>query len=519
MAKPVSIGQPETNGQALHPVNTGIAELEEFARILSHLSGDKGFQRIKSLVSEMDDLRARNKELERAMEKSNIAKLSNLAAIQKVMNDQEELNKLCSQRDADLRRSQSQEQEAESKLRLAVEEVTALRKDLERATGEAQKAIADGKEKQANISGLQGSIAKLKETVKQAEKDRQAAQLERVQAKEQHDAVNRELQALTERTFPLQITSESALNEHKRQLRGLFEDAFRLVSRFFGELQLESLDGFEGKWQNFTQSHALAAIPLPCSNSESARQVRVAAILRLLSKVACDYIFQPVYLTEDGMEVAQIIDRLELLEAEWVRSIFLNIDREDQEGYRMKRADIARRKIVSLVGFLVTPAAETQDLDHELRQWFQKASKLWMTLQVLKPRIEAEFEVRGNVPGLVGWRAFPTPSPKDRNSTTASAQNGVKSKPDDKAPLALKDIATVICPRFLVTMDDERPSDLLMTGFVLLKAQTLTASQELEAATLRRGSGSHRSTQGKQRVVRTVLGGANESTDRLPFLY
>lgn len=246
--------------------------------------------------------------------------------------------------------------------------------------------------------------------------------------------------------------------------------------------------------------------------------MRVAAVLRLISKVACDYIFQPIYLTLDGMEVAEIIDQLESPEAEWVRSVLLNINRKEQGVCGMKRADLACGKIFELVGFLLTSAADTQDLENELRQWCQKASKLWMTLQVLTARIEAELEVQLNVPSLVGWRPFPSPSPKDRKST-AGAQNGMQSKPDDKAQLDMKDIATEVCPRFLATTDDDH-SYLLMPGFLLLRAQTETASQELKAlaASLDRGGGSHRSAHGRQRQVRGVIGGANGSTENVSFL-
>lgn len=211
MAKPMPIDQQEPNGQALPPNQTGI--VEEFVRILSHLSGDKGCQGITSLVCEMDGLRARNRELETEMERRKIAETSNFAAIQKVMNDKQELDQRCSQKDADLKRSQSQAREAEDKLRLAEEKVVALEKELKSTNEEIQKAMVSGKKQELLISGLNGSIAKLQESAKQAGKDLQIAHVERTQAKKQCDVVSQELQAFKQRAFPLQPTSDSALCE------------------------------------------------------------------------------------------------------------------------------------------------------------------------------------------------------------------------------------------------------------------------------------------------------------------
>lgn len=203
MAKPMPIEQPETNGQAV----------EEFVRILSHLSGDKGCQRIISLVSEMDDLRARNEDLERALEKSKIAEASNLTSIQKVMNDKQEVDHRCSQKEADLEKSQSQACETEKKLRLAVEEVVALKDELESTKDGYQKAVSSGKKLEARISILNGTIAKLQESAKQGDRDLQNARVERAEANKRCDAVSQELQAFKQRAFPLQPASDSALNE------------------------------------------------------------------------------------------------------------------------------------------------------------------------------------------------------------------------------------------------------------------------------------------------------------------
>lgn len=244
--------------------------------------------------------------------------------------------------------------------------------------------------------------------------------------------------------------------------------------------------------------------------------MRVAAILRLVAEMARNYIFQPVYLTEDGMEVAKIIDELGSSEAQWVRSVLLNIGTKEQGVNGMKRAKIATRKIVESAGFMISSPANTQEFQTAVYQWYQKASKLWMSLQQLELRIECQLEVQIGEQGLLGWKPFPEPPLKDKQPA-AGSQNGITPKPEDKTRLVIEDIAVEVWPRFLATRDDEH-SIILVSGSVLLNAHTVAASQELKAASLDRGGGSHRAIRGRQRPVLPVTGRANGSTEDLSFL-
>lgn len=320
-------------------------------------------------------------------------------------------------------------------------------------------------------------------------------------------------------SFPGMTPIRSVLkSSSKKHLRDLSDDVFRLVYHFFGQLQLDPLEAVDGKWQEFTGYRALTRIPLPRSNSESARQMRVAAVLRLISETACAYIFQPVYLTQDGMEMAEIIYPLGSGEAEWVRSVLLNIDRKEQDICGIQRAEITASKVIELVEFLIKSAADAQKFKNGLCQWCKKAAKLWMGLQQLRPMIEPQLEVQVDGQGLLGWRPFPEPSLKDKHSA-GGTQNGTTSKPAEKGRLVLEDIAVEVWPRFLATLDDEH-SNVLIPGYVLLNVQTEAASQELKAlaASLGRGGGSQRSAHARQRQVRGIIGGANGSTENVSFL-
>jgi hypothetical protein len=275
------------------------------------------------------------------------------------------------------------------------------------------------------------------------------------------------------------------------------------------------------EWQKFTADRALIHIPLPRSNSETARQMRVAAVLRLVAHVARHYVFQPVYLTEHGTEVARIIDDLGSSEAKWVRRVLLNINTKEQEVNGMTRAQTAAARIEETVRFMISSPTRAQEFQNQVYHWFQKACKLWMSIQQLDIRIECHLEVQTGEQGLRGWRPFLEPPLKDKQPA-AGSQNGTSSKLEDQARQFHddSDIAVEVWPRFVGTIDDERSglerSGVLAPGYVLLNSHTAVASQDLRAASLDRGGGSHRAARGKQRVI--FPGGSNGSTEDLSFL-
>lgn len=200
------------NGQGGHHVQTGIAE--GFVRILSHLSADKDCQEIISLVNEMDALRVRNERLQSEIEKSKIAGKETFAAIQQVMNDKQEVDQRCSQKNAELQKAQLQASEAEERLRRALENIAKLKMELDTNKKEINKVMTNQKEKGSQIEGLNKKVTELQESAKQAQKDlKEAHEAERAEAKKRYEVVSQELESLRKRAVPLKKTSESALGD------------------------------------------------------------------------------------------------------------------------------------------------------------------------------------------------------------------------------------------------------------------------------------------------------------------
>lgn len=295
----------------------------------------------------------------------------------------------------------------------------------------------------------------------------------------------------------------------------MFEDAHRLVHHFFDQLLLEPQITHGKSWQNFTKLGCLDKIPLPPSNSEVARQMRVAAVLRVLAETACEYIYQPVYLTEDGTEMGEVISQASPSDAQWMRRVLLNIEAKRQGDHGKRRAENAANEVVEMLGFfLINSPAETSDFKAAVKEWYQKACKVWMSLQQLEIRFEAGLEVQIGDQSPLRWKPLPDLLHKD-SSPTEGAPNGSKTRSDAK-DLVMGDIAAEVWPEFLATKRERLIP--VLPGYVLLEAQAAVARQELEAVTLNRASGIRRAAHGRQRPVQTVMGGANGSTEDLSFL-
>ncbi|KAI3396309.1 hypothetical protein diail_12331 [Diaporthe ilicicola] len=500
--------QPVLNGQDEARSQPGA--VEEFVRLLDCLAADKGCHMITNMVSELKALRARNDVLEKEVDARSNVETRVLKEIQNVMNESQEANDRCSEKEAELEKTCEE-------LEKAQQEIHDLKMELEANKDSINKTMANNKQKEAEIGRLKESLTQAQRSAKQSKQDLQVAQEEGTKIKKQYETASKSLASFSQRFLTLRIASEDEMAEHVGQLRNLFEEAHRLVQGIFGQLQIQNKSTVGSSWQKLIKLDCLAKIPLPPGNSETARQMRVAAVLRLLAETACEYIYHPVYLTEDGIEVADIIGQLGSPQAEWMRSLLLNTETKRQADNGAERATIAANELFELVGFLLidSPTA-AQDFKIAVYQWYQKACKIWMPLQQLELRIRAQFVAQGNGAGPLGWKLLPQPSQADR-APKDGAPNGVKPKPATKNQLVKEDIATEVWPEFLATTSDGR-SFLLVSGYALDKAQTLAAKQELEAASLEPAGSSRRAAHGRQRLERTVMGGPNGSLEKLSFL-
>ncbi|KAJ0120526.1 hypothetical protein J7T55_015255 [Diaporthe amygdali] len=495
--------QPVLNGQGQPPVQQGL--VKDFVRIIRQLSTDEGYQNIAGLILEVENLRTENEELKKKVGDSKTMKTEILAAVQEVENENQDMKDQCAKKDADLDKAQTQASATQGKFQKAQNQIANLKMELVTNKDEIDKTMANLKQKEAQL-----------ESARKTEQDLKASRVEGDRIKKQYDMANQELAAFKKLALPLKSLNETEFRTLVRQLVGLFDEAHQLALQFFGQLTQEPQVTHTRLWEDLTKDVALSGIPLPPGNSEAARQMRVAAVLRLMAENAYQYIFQPVYLTENGMEVAEILSQVSSSHAHWMRSVLLNMNLKGQRDNGLKRTKTAANQVSKILGFLITSPVDGQAFNAAVLQWYEKACKIWMTIQQLEIRFEAQFEPLSNEQGMLDWEPL-SDLFHEAKSSTGCTTNGTKSKSEPKDRLLMKDIAAEVWPEFLATYKEET-SICVLPGYVLVRAQTAVAEQEVkEAASLERAHNSRRVAPGKPRAV-AVMSGPNGSKEKFSFL-
>lgn len=295
----------------------------------------------------------------------------------------------------------------------------------------------------------------------------------------------------------------------------MFDEAYNLVYRFFGQTTLEAHVLSSSSWQSLENDKRISSIGLPSGNSEAASHVRVALILRLLAMSASDHIFQPVYLAAEGRELGEILESLYLSDASqahWIRSVLLNITPEAQPATGRERADMVRADIIRSVDFLIRPSEGTENFRSALAQWCRKAVEVWLELQKLEVMIHGTMEVHIDDFDPSDWMPLAKSPVAQGQIKQAGSSNGTKSKNHAQEALAHGDIATHVWPAFFVTGEDG-VYGLVKRGRVLTTAFVAEVAQEACAASAPEKS--RRGERGKQRKDKRLMMHGNNSTDGL----
>lgn len=303
-----------------------------------------------------------------------------------------------------------------------------------------------------------------------------------------------------------------------KQLSTMFDDAYKLVAHFFGQLELSDHVFSTVQWHRLTELECLEGIPLPPTNSDAAKRMRVAAILRLLAEAASSHICQPIHIPHRGTTVADLLDTTEQLDpqrARHIRGVLLNIESGKQEEFGKKRATTACKDVYDCVNFMLD---DREAFGRALLEWFDKVRNTWRSFQLLDVRYQALFESKNE--DLIPDEWAPLPEPlvlavqAQGQAVNGPAPDGAHVKPYRNIELQLADIAAQIWPAFLVTTT-AGTLEPFMTGYVLLKAQAAAADKELSSlAQLETSTDVRRAGRG-QRLEIISTNGANNTRERL----
>ncbi|KAF4120874.1 hypothetical protein GMORB2_2360 [Geosmithia morbida] len=376
-------------------------------------------------------------------------------------------------------------QKTQEELEKKREEATAIAEEVERKQTEIQGLQDELKQKDSQIGALEEA---------RAERDELRDKLSSVQG--EISTMTTDLQeakgslaALNSLMVELRDTEENEDNLAKI-LRNFFTTSYKLIDRFLGQdLPSECL---AQSWSTAAQvkqdleSRGIKApqLPLPPSNSEDAKRMRVALGLLVYGRELARSIWRPTYLTEDE-DINNVLDRLSInhpRHESHLRATILGVIQvlpEQQQTAKQKRITRVKHQVYKSLAGLI-PEDRHAEFKADIQKLTTKMGDTWEKTQRLETMVEPNFD--DFVPE--DWKPFPEPTDvnaqsepvPEQSETPVDGDTGAVQETDDE-----DDTVCVLWPVFLYPSIDEG-GDLvrLQNGYILLRKQCRAAEAESE---------------------------------------
>ncbi|KAK7746254.1 hypothetical protein SLS53_002213 [Cytospora paraplurivora] len=149
-------------------------------------------------------------------------------------------------------------------------------------------------------------------------------------------------------------------------------------------------------WTNLRSSEYLkhaVRIPLPPSNSTAAKQMRIAAVLAVLSRALTKHIFRPSYLVDNDAELSRVLKDLEAVNPAQelhARSTLLAVLPERERRSAARRVKTVVREVSYLVQHLLS-ALQYEAFCTALEESCELARRQWRRIQHASMKIEPYF--------------------------------------------------------------------------------------------------------------------------------
>ena len=228
-------------------------------------------------------------------------------------------------------------------------------------------------------------------------------------------------------------------------------------------------------------------IPLPHSNSNVAKDMRVATILGVLARLIDNYIFQPAYQLEFDSGFRQLSLRQAAVDPKkerYTRGIILSMFSGEQESRGKERIDWVMDDLFREAGvraFLANDAVVPFEV--ELENFLMQAQGTWRSVQYSEERLEPSFHYSHDTD--LDWDNFEVQvgakGAKANGANSSNGTNGVNGKKGNQPVLSvtgdgIEDEPFVIFPRVYVMGTEPEP---INSGTVLRKTQLRAAAQEI----------------------------------------
>ncbi|KAJ5740925.1 hypothetical protein N7493_000797 [Penicillium malachiteum] len=393
----------------------------KFLGLLNQLTSDPDFQKASATYSQVkeqqEQIRIRDEQLTKLQHEMNVLKEKELVTISQLS----EVNQtLTTQKDAArkqnevLKKEATEREKASSAMTRQIqklqEQVKAQlseteKKDLEIKAMEKKHNIyhdtlqKELKKREVSIQGLEATNANLT-THLDAEK-KKSGSLEK--EKKSLDQTVKSTQCQLEK-FNAFVVKSPQVEEHLlvNNFLSLWEFAAKeLWVVLQQDLSVESLRN-DALWNQFKSDSNAAirdsthgqSIPLCASNSDSAKGMRLAVILAILSREIDKAIFQPSYIPSENGHLRASLSKLVKTDPEkeqFIRSVLLSIDRDGQETELQSRA---KTVVHNVSHYLFTLLSITQygQLKEKLEKIVETAIKVWRPMQHATKKYETEFD-------------------------------------------------------------------------------------------------------------------------------
>lgn len=314
--------------------------------------------------------------------------------------------------------------------------------------GQLQEMTEKADERAARIETLEGELSSITMTAKDAKTrvDFLETELGVVTGKAEQlrsdlDSTSKDLESKNARlaeldSYRVALRSETE-DTYVQILDTIWTSIASLVETQFRQDLDHSVLTDESCWANLRQSEYLKharQIPLPQSNSPAAKQMRVAAVLAILSRALHRYIFRPVYLTENGSGDEGIVNMLRAIACddaareEHTRATLLAMLPEKQRAAAAKRVSVVVREVSWSVQHLLS-ALQYEAFCTGLEAACKLACVQWMRIQLAQMKIEPYF---GPPFDDFDWQILPLPAFED-------AEEDVHLHGDDQEGAAVVD--------------------------------------------------------------------------------
>ncbi|KAG9506644.1 hypothetical protein J7337_000177 [Fusarium musae] len=506
----------------LSPHQDASDAINQLVTLLHQYCSEGGFDTLKGVIGENEGLRREKAKLRTAYD-TNIEALSRHQTEferQKV-DFEKQLSSQRAQNEAILKEKQAVDEGV--KKRQA--ELTTLQEKLELQSSSAKQLMKEIKKKESTINVLEATNASQKETLLKAEKELATCRSEQESMQERVDGLTTNLgeargRLTTFHSFVVKLDNlEARRAEVGDALDSILKNALSFVESSIGITLDDICLADVSVWARLRNHTSIQrTIPLPASNSPAAKQMRVAAGLRIYSMALADHVFKSTYLirNSDFEDVLRDLETEDPVHEAFTRAVLLKIQPARQARNREARAKMVADQVSDAIADLV-PSSQKETLKARLYQISLEACKAWLVIQQLLEPVRPVFSF--HMPEE--WVPLPLPVPQ-RNSKagpSSTAREPLASRVENQGqqtqrssaesqPIELDDIMQVVWPAFHVPSsqleDDvgDQVPELVQRGHVITRSQCREAETEMSRRNARknaRQNGGSSPTQRKRR--------------------